>query len=292
MTRKALGRGLEALISKPAIASPKPDPRAGERVEAVPIDQIVPSPLQPRKHFDEDKLQELADSIRARGLIEPLVVRRKGETFELIAGERRWRASRTVGLTTVPVIVREASDREVLELALIENLQRSDLNPVEEARGFNELIQRYGLTQDELAKQIGRSRASIANTVRLLDLVEEGLEMLARGQITAGHARALLGLTFPEQQRSALRLVVKNNLTVRQTEALVQNWNQRGNSVPKRRAGRSSGADWRELELRLQQALGTKVKLVGGADRGRLEIQYFSGDDLDRVLEKLGVALE
>lgn len=292
MTRKALGRGLEALISKQAIASPKPDPRAGERVEAIAVDQIEPSALQPRKHFDEDKLKELADSIRARGLIEPLVVRRKGEKFELIAGERRWRASREVGLQTVPVIVREASDREVLELALIENLQRADLNPVEEAQGFAELMERYGLTQEELAKQIGRSRVAIANTVRLLTLVEEGLQLLARGQITAGHARALLGLSLPEQQKAALHVVVKEGLTVRQTEVLVQKWNQRDASSRKRRAGRSPGADWRDLELRLQQALGTKVKLIGGAERGRMEIQYFSGDDLDRILEKLGVPLE
>ncbi|MFQ3670945.1 MAG: ParB/RepB/Spo0J family partition protein [Verrucomicrobiia bacterium] len=291
MTRKALGKGLGALISKQAIASSKPDPAAGESIQTLPVHRIHPSPLQPRKHFDETKLAELADSIRARGLIEPLVVRPQGDTFELIAGERRWRAAQTVGLTELPVIVRHASDRELLELALIENLQRADLNPVEEAQAFAQLIANYNLTQDQLAQQLGRSRPAIANALRLLDLPQDALQLLARGQISAGHARALLALHLPSQIPSALATILKKSLTVRQTEALVHAWNQSQTS-PKRRAGKSPTADWRDIELRLQRALGTKVKLIGGAERGRIEIQYFSGDDLDRFLEKLGVPLD
>lgn len=289
MTRKALGKGLGALISKQTIASPKPNPAAGESVHHLPVHQIVPSPLQPRKHFDPAKLEELADSIRARGLIEPLVVRPQGDAYELIAGERRWRAAQIVGLPEIPVIVRHATDREVLELALIENLQRADLNPVEEARAFRELIQRYQLTQEDLAQHIGRSRVAIANTLRLLDLVEDGLHCLARGQITPGHARALLGLDSHEKQSAALAIILRKSLTVRETEKLVKQWGSHS-GTPKHRAGRASTADWRDLERRLQHALGTKVKLIGGAEQGRLEIQYFTGSDLDRILEKLGVA--
>lgn len=293
MTRKALGKGLGALIGKQAIADPVPNPTLGERVENLSIHLIEPSALQPRKTFDETKLDELAESIRSRGIIEPLIVRRSGSKYELIAGERRWRASQKVGLKEVKAIVREATDREVLELALIENLQRADLNPIEQAHGFAELIKRYDLTQEELAKQLGKTRVAVANTVRLLDLVEDGQKLLAHGQITAGHGRALLGLTDRDRQRAALQEVVQRGLSVRQTEALVQDWNEGTKKrTPNTSKKNGASADWRELELRLQRSLGTKVRLIGNNQKGRLEIQYFNGNDLERILEKFGVSGE
>src|SRR5260221_3620094 len=224
MAKAALGKGLGALITtRPAspIVSPTPAVEAGERVQMVPLARIVPSPFQPRTDFHEEHLDELVGSIREHGIIQPLIVRARGDTLELIAGERRWRAALKIGLATAPIIVREASDRDVLELALIENLQREDLNPIEEARAFARLAREFSLRQEDIAQKVGKSRAAIANSMRLLDLDVEVQSWLTHDRISVGHANVLLSLKFHEEQRGLADEIIRRSLTVRAAEKLV-----------------------------------------------------------------------
>lgn len=274
-----------------SVAHPEPRVEAGESVQTRSVEQLVPSPLQPRKNFSEEQLAELADSIRTRGIIQPLIVREVGGKLELIAGERRWRAAQRAGLSEVPVIIRKASDQEVLEMALVENLQRADLNPMEEAEGYQLLATSYRLTQEDIAKQVGKSRAAVANALRLLQLPRDVQDYLRHGKLSVGHAKVILGLARREDQEMLARRVIEKRLTVRQTEAAVR---QMGvvTGAKKKTASKSSGADWRDLELRMQKILGTKVRMVGSAERGRLEIDYYTGSDLDRILEHLGVKFD
>ena len=234
MAKTALGRGLGALLGAPPVSQGPPvfgAPAAAattpaldqrERVEHVALTRISRCPFQPRKDFSEATLRELADSIQAQGIVQPLIVRRRGEDYELIAGERRWRAAQRLGLTEAPVIVREADDRAVLELALIENLQRENLNPIEEAQGYSQLIEQFQLTQEMAATKVGKSRAVVANALRLLKLPQAVQGALAEGRISEGHARALLALPHPQEQEAALETILKNDLNVRQTEELVR----------------------------------------------------------------------
>ena len=293
MAKPSLGRGLGALLGSTQATSPIVAPQAraeeGERIQQIGIGEIVPSPLQPRRVFAEDSLTELIDSIRARGIFQPLIVRHspKGTGFELIAGERRWRAARKLNLLKVPVIVRTATDQQVLELALIENLQRAELDAVEEADGYATLIETFGLKQEEVAERVGKSRATVANALRLRALPGEVRDLLRSKQISVGHAKAILGLTEPAAQTAVAREVVKRGLSVRQAEALVRR--QVSGTRGRKKSRGTHSADWRDLELRLQRATGTRARVVGHGDRGQIELPYTSPEELERLSVHLGV---
>lgn len=296
MAKPALGRGLGALISpsRAAAEAVAAAEAAGERVHSVPLTQVVPSPLQPRTTFIPEHLAELVDSIRENGIIQPLIVRRVNELLELIAGERRWRAAGQAGLREVPVIIREATDLEVLEFALVENLQREDLNPIEEALAYKRLADEFKLRQEEIAKKVGKSRAAVANTMRLLELDGELQTHLVQGRLTVGHAKALLGLRGAEDQRHIAEQVMKKSLSVRATEDLVNAHLTKGGTVRKGRTRqkRTVSAAVQHLENRLQQHLSTRVEIHHGDDKGRILIEYYGNDDLQRLLGQLGLPQE
>lgn len=302
MAKAALGKGLGALLNtRPqAVLSPLPDPSLGERVLKIPLAQISPSPFQPRREFREGELDDLVESIRTQGIIQPLILRKSpsGQGYELIAGERRWRAASKLGLPEAPAIIREASDREVLELALIENLQRADLNPIEEAQAYARLSGEFSLTQEEIASRVGRSRASVANSMRLLDLDEETRAHVAQGRLSVGHAKVLLGLKSHEEQRLLGGMAVRQGSTVRELERMVRAHLEKSGSVaasgrrrlsPAPSASGSADQALRDLEARLRERFGTKVSLHQGGKKGRIEIEFYGNDDLDRILELLGL---
>lgn len=280
--RRGLGKGLDALIPETA---PQPTGLREARLDA-----ISPNPLQPRTHFDEAELQELAASIREVGLIQPLIVQAvavesgQAERYQLITGERRWRASRLAGLERVPVVVKDVTPQEMLELALVENIQRSDLNPLEEATAYQHLAVDFGLTQDKIADRVGRSRVSVANTMRLLRLPEEIRAGLLDGDISAGHARALLMLSEADEQTLAYRTIKRRGLSVRQTEELVRRLQTPREAEP--RPQRRS-AETEALERRFRNALGTKVDLFRSRKGGRVVIHFYSEDDLQSLYERL-----
>src|SRR5213594_1886807 len=292
MARSGLGKGLGALIGTPAVA-PRADAPEGEHVHEVSLASVVPSPLQPRKDFRHEALQELIDSIRQRGIIQPLIVRQAGTRFELIAGERRWRAAQEIGLAGVPAIVRTANDLEVLELSLIENLQRADLNPIEEAQGYARLANEFGMRQEDIALKVGRSRAAVANAMRLLDLHPQVQIWLAQDLLSVGHAKVLLALRVPDEQLLAAETVLRRNATVRSTERLVARQLGIGRSRRRsRRAGSEQGvnsAAIEDLQNRLQEHLATHVTVHHGEKRGRIEIEYYGDDDLQRIVTALGL---
>jgi ParB family transcriptional regulator, chromosome partitioning protein len=290
MARSGLGKGLGALIGTPVVA-PRGDAESGERVHQLNLASIVPSALQPRKDFAREALQELIDSIRQHGIIQPLIVRQVGARFELIAGERRWRAAQEVGLTQVPVIIRRASDLEVLEISLIENLQRADLNPIEEAQGYARLANEFGMRQEDIALKVGRSRAAVANAMRLLDLHPQVQIWLAQNLLSVGHAKVLLALKAPEEQLLAGETVLRRNATVRSTERLVARLLGIGRSRRRQRAAEQTvtPAAIEDLQNRLQQHLATHVSVHHGEKRGRIEIEYYGDDDLQRIVAALGL---
>lgn len=284
----ALGKGLSALMGSAKLATPEPVTEKGESIRQVSRSAIVPSPLQPRKTFRPEELAEMVDSIRERGIIQPLIVRLVNGKYELIAGERRWRAAGEAGLETLPVIVREASNRDVLELALIENLQRADLSPIEEAEAYARLMKEFTLTQEQVAQQVGKGRAVVANAVRLLTLPGQIQAWIGTGDLSVGHAKVLLGLERAEEQLLAADRVRKENLTVRATERLIESMRAGTKPATKRRAAAAtSNAIFADLEKRLQQHVGTRVRIVGKANAGKIEIQYFSPEDLERILQLL-----
>lgn len=265
-----------------------PVPVSGELpqkgVLRLPIEALQRDATQPRKVFDEEKLKELADSIRAQGLIQPILVRRDGEGYRIIAGERRWRAAQLAGLQEVPAIVREASDAEAFELALVENLQRTDLNPIEEAEGYRRLTEEYALTQEQVSQRVGKDRSSIANALRLLGLPDPVKAMVAEGSISMGHARALLGLSEPERIHELASEVSERKLSVRETERRVREKRDEATKpAPKAEAKRASPAT-RQVVEELQRRLGTKVRLLDRGGKGTLEIDFFSYEDLDRLI--------
>ncbi len=280
--RPGLGKGLDALI--PGGESP-----ASGGVQYVPIEAIRPNPRQPRSYLDETKLEELAQSIREHGVIQPLVVTQSAEAgqYILIAGERRWRAAQRAGLQRVPVILREASDQQRLELALIENLQRDDLNPLETAEAYRQLHEEFGLSHEAIAQRVGKSRVAVSNALRLLKLPEEVKAALQQGRISEGHARALLGLPTPEAQVAALQQVLKQGLTVRQTEALVRRLTGQGGRRRPKSSASPQPPELRDLEERLQSRLGTKVRVRGGPEQGTIVIHYYSAEELDALLAHL-----
>jgi ParB family chromosome partitioning protein len=290
MAKSALGKGLSALIStRPSAIRLEAEP--GEKIQQVGLTTIVPSPLQPRKDFARDALSELVESIRQHGIIQPLVVRNVGGKHELIAGERRWRAAQEAGLAQVPVIVRTATDLEVLELSLIENLQRADLNPIEEAQAYARLSNEFGMRQEDIAQKVGRSRAAVANSMRLLDLHQQVQTWLTQGLLSVGHAKVLLALKEPDEQRAVAETILRRSATVRATERLVAR--QLGGTRPRRRrqsaANAATSATIEDLQNRLQEHLGTRVLVHHGEKRGRIEIEYYGNDDLQRVLGALGL---
>jgi len=296
MTKHALGKGLGALIRK-SVPVPSPDaivaPEDFKRVREVPIDHVVPSPLQPRTQFGESPLDDLMESIRQHGIIQPLIVRAVNGKLELIAGERRWRASSKLGLATVPVIEREATDRDVLEMALIENLQREDLNPMEEAAGFVRLAREFTMKQDEIAARVGKSRASVANAMRLLDLHRDIQLYVAQGRLTVGHAKAILAIKDQEVQLLAAEQVMRRKLTVRATEKLTQsllNGTLNEPGEPKKSAEpRELDIHIRALTNRLREHLATHVAIQHAAKKGKIEIEYYGDDDLQRLIELIGL---
>lgn len=280
MKRKALGRGLSALI---------PDARPGDRGRSAdyflcPIERIQPNKSQPRRYFDEDQLAELVASVREQGVIQPLVVRPgRGESFMLVAGERRWRAAQKAGVREVPVVIRDVSEAEAFELALVENIHRADLNPIEEAEAYQRLLEEHGHTQEQLAARLGKDRSTIANALRLLKLPAATQRAVRAGSLSPGHARALLPLQRAAPIDKAMRQVVSRGLSVRQTEALVRKLSQ-----PEPPRPRAPSPNERDLQERISRSLKTRVRLVTGTKgRGRIEISYSSLDELDRLLEVL-----
>jgi len=279
MARKALGRGLGALLSAEGTATAIEDPNT------IAIDLIDPSPLQPRGIFDESKLDELAQSISANGVVQPLIVRPKQDRFELIAGERRWRAAQRAGLTRVPAIVRNVSDDKVLELALIENIQREDLNPIEEARAYKKLIDTVGLTQEVVAERVGRDRSYVTNFLRLLRLPEDLQELVQAGRISTGHARTLLGLPDVAAQRRLARKIIERDLSVRATEQAVRQLTEPRGRATKDAKPSVADPNVRAAETRLRRHFGTQVRIVqaSGSAAGRIELEYYNQGDLDRI---------
>ena len=315
MAKQALGKGLGALIKKPAAkksaparkkqkagtankkrAKTKDSDSSESDVLEVAIDEVVTSPLQPRGEIPEANLEELVESIRAHGVIQPLITRRVRGNYELIAGERRWRASQKLGLVTVPVILRKATDREVLEMALVENLQRQDLNAIEEANGYVKLAKEFDMRQDEIAKRVGKSRATVANSIRLLDLQKDIQKFLADGLLTVGHAKAILGIKVKRDQRTVADQVMRQRLTVRATEKLVQKIQAGETSASNRTKNTHSDPETeamiRSLTSRLREHFTTHVSISHSPKKGRIELEYYGNDDLGRLLELLGIPAE
>jgi ParB family chromosome partitioning protein len=312
MTRRALGRGLEALIpTRPPGVEPgasagvatatasattaATDPMHEAAAHEVDIDRIRPNRYQPRQHFDAAKLEELAESMRQHGVLQPVLVSPRDDGFELVAGERRLRAARLAGLSRVPVVVRDVGGREALKLALLENVQREDLTPIEEARGYQRLIDEFDMTQQDIAERLGKSRSAVANMLRLLQLPLEMQERIQTGEMTAGHARALLGAATLEEQREIASLVRERGLSVRETESLAQT--RRPTPTPNKRAAAAAAVvtnpALQELTRRLEERFGTRVRIVSrkaDGSSGRIEIEYYSPPELERIFAAAGVS--
>jgi ParB family chromosome partitioning protein len=290
--RKALGRGLSSLLTPRGSPAPAPAavavPETKTSPVRLPIESIQPNPEQPRTTFHPERLEELAASIRANGIIQPLIVRKQGETYQIVAGERRWRAAKLAGLAEVPVVVQDVADPDMLELALIENIQREDLNPIETAHAYDRLGRELGLSQEDIAQRTGKDRSSIANTLRLLKLPAEVQQLLISQRLTMGHARAVLGLRSAESQIQVAEKAAAQGMSVRQVEALVQELTA---DRPK------TGSARREAEVdpnvkaaveQLERALGTRVRIIPLSEqRGRIEIEYYSQGELDRLFEQI-----
>ncbi|MCH7226525.1 ParB/RepB/Spo0J family partition protein [Haloferula sp. A504] len=295
MAKQALGKGLGALIRKQGDSASAAESAGDEsaRVREVPVDQVIASPLQPRTHFIESPLDELVESIRQHGIIQPLIVRKVDGKLELIAGERRWRASKKIGLSTVPVIEREASDRDVLEMALIENLQREDLNPIEEATGYVRLVREFSMKQNEIAGRVGKSRASVANAMRLLELHPDVQVLVAQAKLSVGHAKAILAIKDKETQLAAAGRILKKSLTVRAAEQLARDLASPDKATrggPGRKSGTGENDPHiRALQNKLRDHFATHVKVHHGSTKGRIELEYYGDDDLQRILELLGI---
>ena len=281
-SERGLGKGLGALLGDAALQTQE----AGSL--SLPISQVEPGLKQPRKRFDDEALADLADSIRQHGVIQPLTVRRLSSGYyQIIAGERRWRAAKLAGLSEVPVVIIEADDRKVMELGLIENLQREDLNPMEEAGGYRVLMEEYGLTQEEVAQQVGKSRPAVANALRLLSLPPSLHPLLEAGQLSAGHARAILSVPSPQLQEKLADKVVAEGLSVRQTEALAKRLAAGEATPPPRPEGPDLSIYLKEAERTLGARFGRKVSIVSGKRKGRIELEYYGPDDLTALLDLL-----
>jgi ParB family transcriptional regulator, chromosome partitioning protein len=274
MMKKGLGKGLGALIES--------ESSEGMGIKELKINEIEPNLNQPRKQFDDEKLVQLSESIKQHGIVQPIIVKREDDTYRIVAGERRWRAARIAGFTKVPVIIKEMTNKQVMEIALIENLQREDLNPIEEAEAFEKLMEEFSMTQEQISTTVGRSRSAIANSLRLLSLAEKIKGYVIGGELSSGHARALIVIEDKELQQKTAEDVIKGKLTVRETEKLVK-------KVLEKKPVRKTKAPMEELieiEDRLQSAFGTKVKIISSNNKkGKIMIEYYSNDELDRILE-------
>lgn len=281
-----MGRGLASLIGEPTPGRPMLPPEGEQRL--IPTADLRPGKLNPRKSFHEDELTELADSIRNKGLVQPIIVRSVADGYEIVAGERRWRAAQKAGLHTVPVIARDLNDKEVLELAIIENVQRADLNAIEEAAGYRELVERFDYSQEQLSEIIGKSRSHVANTLRLLKLPESVQAMVESGKLTAGHARALIGRNDAEKMAQH---IIEHDLNVREVEALAQGGEEVGHSNGSSRRVREKDADTRAFENELSAVLGLKVEIKrGSGESGNLVIKYGNFDQLDYIRMRLATS--
>jgi len=286
MEKKALGRGLSALITPKDIDqavsrnTSDGDSTFSESVMQIPVSKIKTNKHQPRTDFKEDKLKELISSIKEKGVIQPVLVRKKEGAFEIIAGERRLRAAKALGLETIPAIVKDAGDVDMLELALIENIQREDLNPMEEAHAFHKFMTDFSFTQERIAQVLGKDRSTVANIMRLLNLPKRIQDFLSQGAITTGHAKALLGLQVESSQLKVCDIIVDKGLSVRETENLIA----RRTASPKRFDPKKD-PHITDIETRIQQALGTRVKITHGKKRGKIQIEYFSSNDLNRIID-------
>ena len=279
---RGLGRGLGALLGDAALQS-----QEGGSL-SLPISQVEPGLKQPRKRFDEESLQDLADSIRTHGVIQPLTVRRLASGYyQIIAGERRWRAAKLAGLTEIPAVIIEADDRKVMELGLIENLQREDLNPVEEANGYKVLMDEYGLTQEEVAQRVGKSRPAVANALRLLALPDPVHQLLEEGKLSAGHARAILAAPTGELQKKLAQKVIAEDLSVRQTEALAKRLAAGEKEPPSPPPGPDLSIYLRAAEKSLAARFGRKVSIISGKKKGKIELEYYNPEDLNTLLDLL-----
>ncbi len=278
MKRRSLGRGLDSLI-------PKNLETESAGYQMVSTDLLKPNASQPRKHFEQSALEELAESIRENGVIQPLIVRKENGVFEIVAGERRWRAAKIANLEKLPVVIRTATDQDVAELTLIENIQREDLNPIEEAAAYEKLAERFGLTHDEIAKKTGKNRSVVTNQLRLLRLSQKAKEALVSGAITVGHARALLAALSPQEMDSLLGEVVKKDLTVRATEALVKKRNRSAQLPPEPTSDKvEEDIFTKDLTEQIAGRFSTKVKISSNKKRGKIEIEYYSPEELERIV--------
>ena len=284
--RTGLGKGLDSMIPPKATGKSEKEkvPAASKTGETIlKINEIEPNKKQPRKFFNEEALKELSDSIKQHGIVQPLVVAKQKDYYEIIAGERRWRAAKMASLKEVPVVIKDYSPQEIMEVALIENIQREDLNPVEEAKAYQNLIKEYNLKQEEVAERVSKSRSAITNSLRLLKLNEQVLDLLIGEAISSGHARALLGLEDEEKQVSVAEKIAKEHLSVRETEKLVKNINQPAKKVPKKEL--KNDFVYKDMEEKLKQKIGTKVKINRKSeDKGKIEIEYYSQDDLEKIV--------
>lgn len=288
MAKKALGRGIDALFRETLRESAPGAPgTAASGLASIPVDRITASPDQPRREFDEAAIAELADSIRRKGVLQPIIVAPAGDGYVIVAGERRWRAARLAGIASIPAVVRDVTEQERLEIALIENLQREDLDPVEEARAYRHLMEVGHASQEEVANLVGKDRSTVANSLRLLKLPTEALEALSRRELSPGHARAALSVVNPADQKALLERVLREGLSVRQTEELAGRMNAGGRAKAKKvpEHARRRDVALHGVEKELFDRLGTKVEIKGDRKRGRIEVSYFSADDLDRIIE-------
>lgn len=290
MAARGLGKGLDALIPT-AVAQSKPKGKSKEAAEEKPdsivdINKVEPNREQPRKHFDEDALLELSESIKQFGLLQPILVQDRKTYYEIIAGERRWRAAKLAGLKEVPVIIRNYTEQEIVEISLIENIQREDLNAIEEAQAYKRLMTEFNLKQDEIAERVSKSRTAVTNSMRLLKLCDEVQRMIINDMISTGHARAIISIENPEDQYNLAQKIFDEKMSVREVEKYIKNLNKP--EKPKKKDDKSLEIIYQEKEESLKQALGTKVSVVGkGNGAGKIEIEFFSHDDFDRLMEIL-----
>lgn len=287
---RGLGKGLEALFSNSEIDtkeinSEKADEIKAQGIEFIDINNIKPNENQPRKSFDDEKLQELANSIKEHGLIQPVILRQAEKGYEIVAGERRWRACRKAGLKEIPCMIKDLTDEQNMLVAIIENMQREDLNPIEEAEGLNQMISSFGMTQEEVSKSVGKSRPYITNSLRLLKLPQKVRNMVSEGNLTTGHARAIAGIGDQEKQIKLAEFVLQKELSVREIEKLIKEEHSSKKKNPRRKAEKS--ADVKRVEEDLKHIMGTKVNLNQSGRKGRIEIEYYSRDELERLIELL-----
>ena len=275
--KRGLGKGLNALLELSELDN---------EIKKVNINEIEPNLKQPRKSFDNEKINELAESIKRHGIIQPIIVKKEKEYYKIIVGERRWRAAKIAGITEIPVIIKDLKEREIMEIALIENIQRQDLNPIEEACAFKELIDSYKITHDELAKILGKSRTAITNTIRLLALSDKVKTALIENKITAGHARAIITLEDFKIQDKILEIIIKNDMTVRDIENYIKKYLNEKERDNKKRATKEEDIIFSNLEKKLQDKLGTKVYIKNNKkDKGKITIEYYSKEELERILD-------